>query len=322
MPAKVAVIGSGISGISAAHKLIENNCAVTIFDQGKNPGGRLGLRSLRNSPFVARPVDVGAAYFTISDSIFQNKVDTWQQLDLVHKWTDTFHVFSDNEISTTTGPMRYATKNGLRSLAIHELAALTKMGVNILQERKIEKVVINSNNVKVDNEEFDAVVLAMPGIQAARIIENDQLANELNKQNWASALSAWFVIDSDTPKYDAMFVNNHEVVSLIVNDGKRRGDNAPVINVITTSDYAKARLENFANYADEVIDHALEIWKIQSEVVEKGITRWSIAQPSPATRPELPQRLAIVGDAYSDKPRIESAWLDGVAVLSQLEMLN
>jgi predicted NAD/FAD-dependent oxidoreductase len=218
--------------------------------------------------------------------------------------------------------MRYATKNGLRSLAIHELAALTKMGVSVLQERKIENVKVNSNNVKVDNEEFDAVVLAMPGIQAARIIENDELANELNKQNWASALSAWFVIDSDTPKYDAMFVNNHEVVSLIVNDGKRRGDNAPVINVITTSDYAKARLENFANYADEVIDHALEIWKIQSEVVEKGITRWSIAQPSPAKRPQLPDRLAIVGDAYSDNPRIESAWLDGVAVLSQLEMLN
>jgi renalase len=322
VPAKVAVIGSGISGISAAHKLIENNCAVTIFDQGKNPGGRLGLRSLRNSPFINRPVDVGAAYFTISDSIFQNKVDNWQQLDLVHKWTDTFHVFNDYEISTTTGPMRYSTKKGLRSLAIHELAELTKIGVNVLQERKIERVVINPSNVKVDNEEFDAVVLAMPGIQAARIIENDEIANELNKQNWASALSAWFVIDSDTPKYDAMFVNNHEVISLIVNDGKRRGDNAPVINVITTSNYAKSRLENFANYADEVIDHALEIWNIQSEVVEKGITRWSIAQPSPATRPELPGRLAIVGDAYSDNPRIESAWLDGVAVLNQLEILN
>ncbi len=70
--------------------------------------------------------------------------------------------------------MRYATKKGLRSLAIHELAELTKMGVNVLQERKIEKVTVNSNNVKVDNEEFDAVVLAMPGIQAARIIENDE----------------------------------------------------------------------------------------------------------------------------------------------------
>jgi predicted NAD/FAD-dependent oxidoreductase len=231
-------------------------------------------------------------------------------------------VFNDYEITTTTGPMRYGTKNGLRSLAIHELAELTKMGVKVLQERKIEKVISNSKSVMVDNEEFDAVVLAMPGIQAARILENDEIANQLNKQNWASALSAWFVIDSDTPKYDAMFVNNHEVVSLIINDGKRRGDNAPVINVITNSAYAKERLENFANYLDEVVDHALEIWNIQSEVVEKGITRWSIAQPSPSVRIDLPSNMAIVGDAYSDNPRIESAWLDGVAVLNQLQVLN
>jgi hypothetical protein len=32
--------------------------------------------------------------------------------------------------------------------------------------------------------------------------------------------------------------------------------------------------------------------------------------------------MAIVGDAYSEKPRIESAWLDGVAVLNQLGSLN
>jgi predicted NAD/FAD-dependent oxidoreductase len=231
-------------------------------------------------------------------------------------------VFNDYEITTTTGPMRYGTKNGLRSLAIHELAELTKLGVKVLQERKIEKVVSNTSSVTVDNEKFDAVVLAMPGIQAARILENDEIANQLNKQNWSSALSAWFVIDSDTPKYDAMFVNNHEVVSLIINDGKRRGDNAPVINVITNSAYAKQRLENFTNYVDEVVDHALEIWNIQSEVVEKGITRWSIAQPSPSVRIDLPSNMAIVGDAYSDNPRIESAWLDGVAVLNQLQVLN
>ncbi len=322
MPAKVAVIGSGISGIAAAHKLVENNCVVTIFDQGKNPGGRLGLRSLRNIPYVNRPVDVGAAYFTISDPIFESKVNNWTELGLVHEWTDTFHVFDDYEITTTTGPMRYATKNGLRSLAIHELSELTKKGVTVLQERKIEKVSVSTNNVKVDNKKFDAVVLAMPGIQAARIIENDELAYELNKQNWAAALSAWFVIDADCPKFDAMFVNNHEVVSLIVNDGKRRGDNAPVINVLTTHEYAQPRLENFTSYVTEVVDHALEIWNIKSEVVEKGITRWSIAQPSPSSRPEMPQHMAIVGDAYSEKPRIESAWLDGVAVLNQLGSLN
>ena len=322
MPASVAVIGSGISGISAAHKLVDSGFSVTIFDQGKNPGGRLGLRSLRNPPFINRPVDVGAAYFTVSQTQFQNKVDQWQSLGLVHQWTDTFHVFKDYEITTTTGPMRYGAKKGLRSLAIHELAELTKKGVTHLQERKITSVVDKKNKVLVENQEFDAVVFAMPGLQASRIIQDEDLKKELSKQVCLPVLSAWFVIDSDTPKYDAMFVNDHEVISLIINDGKRRKDNAPVVNVLTTNNYAKTRLENIDHYLDEIVDHGLEIWNIKSDVVEKGITRWSMAQVAPSSRVAMPERMAIVGDAYSDNPRIEAAWLDGVAVLSQLEVLN
>jgi len=155
----VAVIGSGVSGIAAAHKLIENKYSVTIFDQGKNPGGRLGLRTLRSHPFTNRVIDVGAAYFTVSDSIFKNKLDEWTKNDLVHEWTDTFHVFKDFEISTTTGPMRYAAKKGLRSLAYYELEVLRQKGVKVIQEKKIEKVKVENNKINVDNEFFDFVVL-------------------------------------------------------------------------------------------------------------------------------------------------------------------
>jgi len=313
----VAVIGSGVSGIAAAHTLIENNYSVTIFDQGKNPGGRLGLRTLRSHPFTNRVIDVGAAYFTVSDSIFKNKLDEWTKNDLVHEWTDTFHVFKDFEISTTTGPMRYAAKKGLRSLAIYELDVLQQKGVKVIQEKKVEKVKVENNKIKVDDQDFDYVVLAMPGLQAARILE-DEVSKELANQTWDSALSAWLVIDGEIPKYDAMFVNDHEVISLIVNDGKRRKDNAPIINAITTSNYAKTRLENYQDCVDEVVDHVLELWNIRSEVVEKGIARWSIAQPRNCKRVNLPQNMALVGDAYDLNPRIESAWLDGVAVLKQL----
>ena len=313
----VAVIGSGISGIAAAHTLIGNNYDVTILDQGKNPGGRLGLRTLRNHPFTNRVIDVGAAYFTVSDPIFKNKLDEWTKNNLVHEWTDTFHVFNDFEITTTTGPMRYAAKKGLRSLAFYELDLLQQKGVKVIQEKKVEKVKIENNKIKVDEQYFDYAVLAMPGLQAARILE-DEVSKELANQNWDSALSAWLVIDGEIPKYDAMFVNDHEVISLIVNDGKRRKDNAPIINAITTSNYAKTRLENYQDYVDEVVDHVLELWNIRSEVVEKGIARWSIAQPRNCQRVNLPQNMALVGDAYDLNPRIESAWLDGVAVLKQL----
>jgi hypothetical protein len=318
MSAKIAVIGSGISGISATYSLLQKNCEVTIFDQGKNPGGRLGLRSLRSSPYLNRPVDVGAAYFTITSDVFKAQVDKWKSLDLIHEWTDTFHVWKDYEITTTTGPMRHAAKLGFRNLIRHELNELTRKGVTVLQERKISKVESFENKVKVDDEIFDAIVFAMPGVQAAKIINNENIVTELNKQNWQSALSAWIVIDGEIPQYDAMFVNNHEVISLIINDGKRRKDNAPVINVITTSEYAKQRLENFNSYLTEVVDHVLELWNIKSVVAEQGITRWSIAQPISTSRVQMPQNMAIIGDAYDANPRIESAWVDGVAVLNQL----
>ena len=322
MSAKIAVIGSGISGIAAANSLLAKNHAVTIFDQGKNPGGRLGLRTLRNHPFTNRVVDVGAAYFTVSHDLFKNKVDEWSDLGLVNPWTNTFHVFDSYEITTISDPMRFAAKKGLRSLAIYELEKLKNMGVEIIQEKKIEKVFEKDNKVIVDNEVFDAVVLAMPGKQAARILQDQQIKNELEKQVWQSALSAWLVIDGELPNYDAMFVNNHEVISLIINDGKRRSDNAPVINAITTHDYAKSKLEDFQNYLDEIVDHVLELWRIDAQVLEKGITRWSIAQPLPAQRPFLGKSIAIVGDAYDLNPRIESAWVDGVAVLNQLEAIQ
>ena len=313
----VAVIGSGISGIAAAHTLIEKNYDVTIFDQGKNPGGRLGLRTLRNHPYANRVIDVGAAYFTVSDPVFKQKLDEWTKNNLVHEWTDTFHVFDDFEITTTTGPMRYAAKKGLRSLAFYELDLLQQKGVKVIQEKKVEKVKLENNKIKVDDQYFDYTVLAMPGLQAAKILE-DEVSKELGKQTWDSALSTWLVIDGEIPKYDAMFVNNHEVISLIVNDGKRRKDNGPIINAITTSNYAKERLENYQDFVDEVVDHVLELWNIKSEVVEKGIARWSIAQPKNCKRVTMPKNMALVGDAYDFNPRIESAWLDGVAVLKQL----
>ena len=50
MKKKVAVIGAGISGISASETLLKAGFEVSLFDQGKSPGGRLGLRTLKITP--------------------------------------------------------------------------------------------------------------------------------------------------------------------------------------------------------------------------------------------------------------------------------
>ena len=46
MALPIAVIGAGLAGISAARALIAHGHAVTIFDQGRGPGGRLATRRI------------------------------------------------------------------------------------------------------------------------------------------------------------------------------------------------------------------------------------------------------------------------------------
>ena len=57
MTKKIAVVGAGVSGISATSALIDAGHEVTLFDQGKTLGGRLGLRTLKMDPYQGRNIE-------------------------------------------------------------------------------------------------------------------------------------------------------------------------------------------------------------------------------------------------------------------------
>ena len=109
--ARVAVVGAGLSGAACAQALGERGIGVEIFERGRGPGGRMASPTLHG-----RRVDMGAAYFTVKDPAFATVTDGWVRRGLAHRWTDTFDVVSSEGRDVTTGPMRFATSGGLRSL--------------------------------------------------------------------------------------------------------------------------------------------------------------------------------------------------------------
>jgi predicted NAD/FAD-dependent oxidoreductase len=316
MTKKIAVIGAGVSGIAATKRLVEQGFEVSLFDQGKSAGGRLGLRTLRNSPNIGRNIDVGAAYFTAQDQQFIEQKDKWIHADLVFEWTEEFQVYESSEFTSKKGPMRYAVRNGLKNLVTYELEKL-KSDVQIFQESKVEKVSVNGGEVLINTNKFDSAVLAMPAVQAIKIVENEQMKKELSKAVFNPVLVAWLALAGD-PNFSGIFVNQNPDISLLINEGSKQKDSANIITIYSTHEFAGREINDLDLAKEKLINSAREILEFEKEIIESGIMRWTYAQPEPAQRPFLAQNLAIVGDAYDANPRIEAAWLDGSRVLDQL----
>ena len=111
------MVGAGISGVAAARELRDAGLPVVVLDRGRRIGGRMASRTIDG-----RPVDIGASYFTASDPTFIALAEDWQQRGLAHPWTDTFQVRTGDDASSSSGPMRWGTPHGLRSL-VEDLAA-------------------------------------------------------------------------------------------------------------------------------------------------------------------------------------------------------
>ena len=287
--ARVLVAGAGISGAACAAALRAAHVEVDVRERARAVGGRLASPELHG-----RRVDLGAAYFTAKDAGFAAIVEEWQRRGLVHEWTDTFTVFGRDGRSTRSGPARYATTQGLRSLA-----------------RDLHDEVTVGDEVSAPSGDHDVTVLAMPDPQAARVA-GDVIG-------WVDyepviSIAAGFAERSWT--CDAAFVNDHDAISLIADDGSRRGDAAPVLVVHTTPDLARRHLDDPAGAIAPAIEAARDLLGIGAAPLWTHAHRWTFAKPA-GTHGSAPYwhegRLAVCGDSWCPEgsPRVEAAWLSG-----------
>ena len=78
---RVAVIGAGPAGLIAARTLVDAGAAVSVFDKGRRPGGRLNTREHGSYQF-----DHGAQFFTVRDQRISPMLEDWVRLKVVALW--------------------------------------------------------------------------------------------------------------------------------------------------------------------------------------------------------------------------------------------
>ena len=276
----------------------------------------MASRRLRDTgtAFDGRVVDYGASYFTVSDPDFRSVVEELITAGVVRPWTDTFHVHTEGEmLGVKTGPMRYAAPDGLRSVVEHLAQSLS----TIVTETHIEGIDITDAGVRADRFEAQRVALCMPQPQANRLVP-DGLLPEVGI-TWEPVIAVTLVFEERLwTDIDGVFVNDDPVITWIADDGKRRGDDAPVLVAHVNPVFAAGHLEDPSGVLPNAIAATRRVLGIDPLPAWTWAHRWSLARPLAAldedywVHPDLPVGLA--GDAWAGGPRVEAAWLSGRAL--------
>ncbi len=314
---RVAVVGGGMSGIACAERLHAAGVEVVVIDRGHRLGGRMASRTMRGTgpPYDGRVVDVGASYLTASSEAFGELVSAWAARDLVVPWTDRFHVSDrDGLDGSVPGPVRYAAPGGLRGL-VEDLAADLPV---VIAPRSVEDVVRDGGGVLVDGEHYDVVVLAMPGPQAADLLADDDPALEqLSWQEWSPALTLTAAYHERCwDEFDGVFVNDSPVLLFVADDGRRRGDGAPVLVAHAQAELAAAHLDDPSRATEELVAALTGVVGATAQPVWTEVRRWSLARVvEPGLRTHwFDGTVGLCGDAWSDVSRVEAAYLSGRAL--------
>ncbi|PGH45617.1 hypothetical protein GA0070622_4597 [Micromonospora sediminicola] len=302
--AGVVVVGAGIAGVACATELVRAGVPVEVRERGRVTGGRMASRR-----FDGRPADLGAAYFTVDDPDFAAVVADWQAAGLVREWTDTLVAYGPRGREEVTGPVRWAAPRGLRSLVEH-LAA----GLPVTHDRLVMTV---EPGPRVDGRAAEAVVLAMPGPQAALLLDPAfaEATRAVAAQRWASTLSAVLHFPSRRwPDFRGAFVNDHPVLSLVCDDGDRRGDGAPVLVAHTTAEFAAGHLLQPTAARPAVEQAVRDLLGLPEPATSTHVHRWTYARPvrvaEGGTYHLDADGIGLAGDAFG-RPRVQSAWRSG-----------
>ncbi|MEQ8662430.1 MAG: NAD(P)-binding protein [Gammaproteobacteria bacterium] len=317
---RVAVIGGGIAGLSAAQVLLDAGLAVQVIDRGDRPGGRCSTR--RDG---AHAFDHGAQYFTVRDARFAAALAHPWRAGLVARWPGTVVALAHGQSRPLAPVTRYVGVSGMGALADGFAAGLPiAAGVTVAAALPGpgDWQLVGTTGAELGS--YAAVVLAMPPEQAMRVMSRrGPLRRRLGEQCSAPCWALLLSFDARLPlAFDGAFVDD-PVLGWIARDSTKPGrpDGERWV-VHATPAWSATRLHLDAQrVAGELL---AAFWHVTAlSPLTPGYRRahrWALARPDAAASGEFYDdalALAVCGD-WCRGGRIEGAWLSGSAAGAHL----
>ena len=317
----VAIIGAGVSGLTAARLLAERGFPVTVYDKGRNPGGRSSTRHEGAFSF-----DHGCQYFTARDKRFQRYVEAWAEQGLISAWNAKRASCIRGVVSRVEDDVaRYVGVPGMSAIARH----LAK-GLDVRTATPVTSIIRDNGGWRIAHpgpsiERFDLVLISTPPAQALAFLDaSPQLKETVAKATMSPCWTAMATFDYDI---EIPFDGAHFSASPIVwaaRDSSKPGRSAHECWVIQASpSWSQEHLED---HPDAVSQFLLAEFFSASGVAPMpahflGAHRWRYASPLDPLRVgclwDHETGLGVCGD-WCHSARMEGAFLSGLMLAERV----
>ncbi len=330
-PLRVAVIGGGVAGLTAARTLADAGHDALVFDKGRGPGGRISTR--RAEPFA---FDHGAQYFTARDARFRRWVEAWMEAGVVQRWTGRI-VAIDKPLADGAAQVeksdteRLVGAPGMNAIARHLAEDLdVRSGVRVAGLERSGDVWSLTDEHGAAVGEFDALVCSLPAEQAAELLAPvhaglaGQAAGVPMKPTIAVLLGFEARLELD---FDGAFVNTGPLSWIARNSSKpgRPRHEAWILHA-----GPELSMERWDADREETVDLLIaELARVTGvalpPIAHRDLHRWRYALSDKALDPKAgggcladdAAGLALCGD-WCAGGRVEGAFLSGQAAAARL----
>ena len=302
----VAIIGAGMAGLACAMRLSEAGHAVSLFDKGRGPGGRMATRRMEAGGRTVH-FDHGAQYFTAHDPVFARQVEAWERDGIAARWPA-----AGSETWVGTPGMNAPVR-----------AMAERLGVSFSSRvESIRRVgplwTLDGDNVP--DAAFDAVVVAVPAEQAgALLMQHDGAMAELADATVSEP--CWtLMIAFESPLEGAPdTIRDHGAIGWAARNASKpqRGDTECWV-IQANSEWSAAHLEEEGEAIGPLLHDALAgaAGAPLPSVLAMSAHRWRYARSGKAGPGHLwaaEKRLGVCGH-WLIAPRVEAAYLSGYSL--------
>jgi predicted NAD/FAD-dependent oxidoreductase len=307
---RVVVVGAGICGLVAGHRLVDAGAEVVLVDKGRSPGGRLATRRIGTAT-----VDHGAQFFTVRTPAFQRQVDDWLERGLVAIWSRGF--------TSDDGHPRYVATAGMNSLAkdlavgLDVRCSTMAFGIRPAAEDSGPpwQVAIDDGTV----HHTDAVIVTTPLPQAFALLADSgiDLEESLMRTDYERTIALLATLDRAPAIAAPGGVQSPTPELNFVADNMAKGISAtPAITVHASATWSEAHWDDDVDLLRSALTDLVAPLLGEATVTEAHVKKWRFATPrTPWPDPCWVANggaIVLAGDAF-DGPRVEAAHNSGLA---------